>query len=79
MALEELRAGDTDARSSLESALDHFQTLQAKIDEELQQLFRKYDAAQDRGVLQEIRGILNRRRYIRNLVKEVEKELVPAA
>jgi hypothetical protein len=35
-----------------------------------------YDAG-DREALAKIRAVLNRRRYIRNLVNEVEKELAP--
>jgi molecular chaperone HscB len=79
MALEELREGDQAARTHLEAALQHFLAMQAEIDGQLQSLFIRYDETQDHEVLQEIRGILDRRRYIRNLVKEVEKELVPAA
>jgi molecular chaperone HscB len=79
MALEELREGDQAARTHLEAALQHFLAMQAEIDSQLQGLFIRYDETQNGEVLQEIRGILNRRRYIRNLVKEVEKELVPAA
>jgi molecular chaperone HscB len=79
MALEELREGDQAARPQLEGALQHFQDLQSGIDSQLEALFAQYDEKQDRSVLEEIRGVLNRRRYIRNLIKEVEKELVPAA
>jgi len=49
--------------------------MRAQIDSELQAKFAEYDAARDRNVLAEIRGMLNRRRYVRNLVNEVEKEL----
>ena len=45
---------------------------------ELQAKFAEYDRTRDRNVLSEIRGMLNRRRYIRNLVNEVEKELTGA-
>jgi hypothetical protein len=38
-------------------------------------LFERYDAAVDASVLDEIRSALNRRRYISNLVREVDKEL----
>ena len=79
MALEELREGDQGARPHLEEALRHFVALQEEIDGRLQALFTAYDESQDRAVLQEIRGVLNRRRYIRNLIRDVEKELVPAA
>jgi hypothetical protein len=47
--------------------------MRAEIDRALEGLFRKQDAGTE--VLDEIRGLLNRRRYISNLVREVEKEL----
>ncbi len=43
----------------------------------LETLFRQYDAARSRDVLSEIRDVLNRRKYIQNLVSEVEKTLTP--
>jgi hypothetical protein len=49
------------------------------IDTELAKKFQEYDRRPDGAALSEIRGILNRRRYIRNLVNEVEKELTGAA
>ena len=39
--------------------------------------FAAYDEGQDQAVLEKIRGILNRRKYIRNLVGQVEKALTP--
>ncbi len=75
MALEELRGGDSSARPQLEEAREKFLGLRGDIDRELQALFEQYDGSGDREVLAQIRGILNRRRYIENLVKEVEKEL----
>lgn len=77
MALEELRSGDEEARGQLEDARRKFLEMREQIDSELMGLFERYDAASDPGVLTEIRGVLNRRRYIRNLVNEVEKELAP--
>jgi len=79
MALEELRGGDDSARPALEEALVKFLGMRDSIDHELAEKFRQYDTSRDRNVLGEIRGILNRRRYIRNLVSEVEKELTGAA
>lgn len=75
MALEELRGGDDAARPQLEAARDKFIGMRETIDNELAEKFRGYDRARDRDVLAEIRGLLNRRRYVRNLVNEVEKEL----
>jgi molecular chaperone HscB len=79
MALEELRGGDESARQSLEDARNKFTGMRDAIDTELAAKFREYDGSRARSVLEEIRGILNRRRYVRNLVNEVEKELTGAA
>jgi molecular chaperone HscB len=75
MALEELRGGDDSARSALEQARDKFTGMRNEADMQLKEKFAAYDRTAGRGVLEEIRGILNRRRYIRNLVNEVEREL----
>jgi molecular chaperone HscB len=78
MALEELRGGDESARQSLEDARNKFTGMRDAIDTKLAAKFREYDGSRAHGVLETIRGILNRRRYIRNLVNEVEKELTGA-
>ena len=78
MALEELRGGDESARAGLEEARDKFVAVRAQIDSGLQAKFAEYDASRDRNVLAEIRGMLNRRRYVRNLVNEVGKDLAGA-
>jgi len=83
MALEELKSGDESARPQLESAKQNFLALRAEIDTELETLFAKYDAAESqsetaRQALHEIRGVLNRRRYIENLIRDVDKALNPA-
>ena len=75
MALEEMRSGDKSARPQLEAARERFSAMLAHIDAELAASFRRYDAARDRAALEEIRGSLNRRRYISNLLREVDKEL----
>ena len=75
MALEEMREGDESARPQLVEARTHFVGMREDIDAELLQLFAKYDTTGDREVLTSMRGLLNRRRYIRNLVAEVEKSL----
>ena len=78
MALEELRGGDDSARPQLEAADKNFNGMLATADEELAGLFAKYDAAQSRDVLGQVRNVLNRRKYIQNLVSEVEKTLIPS-
>jgi molecular chaperone HscB len=79
MTLEELRSGDDSARPALEGARNKFVAMRGQIDSDLQNRFADYDHTRDRSVLGDIRAILNRRRYIRNLVNEVEKELAGAA
>ena len=75
MALEELRGGDDSARPQLVEAQERFTGMRAEIDRALGGLFEKYDATGEPAVLNEIRGALNRRRYISNLVRDVAKEL----
>jgi molecular chaperone HscB len=74
-ALEELRSGDDSARSAIEDAQANFISIRAEIDEELIDLFSEYDQTQDPAVLSRMRGILNRRRYIENLIGEATKTL----
>lgn len=80
MQLDELRAGDEEVREPLENSRGKFLAMLAEIDGGLESYFRRYDAAATADAAQqalgEIRGVLNRRRYIRNLVSEVDKELV---
>ncbi len=79
MALDELRAGDREVVPALEACRRNFLEMQNSIDAELDASFEKHDAQQSadgrRAVLSEIRSILNRRRYVRNLVTEVDKAL----
>ncbi len=83
MMLEELKAGDDTARPQLEGAKQNFLAMRAGIDRELQILFSKYDAAESesetaRQALHEIRPVLNRRRYVENLIRDVDRALNPA-
>lgn len=78
MALEEMRSGDESARPQLESAEKNFAGMMDQIENELQTLFTAYDAAPKREALASIRGVLNRRKYIQNLLNEVQKTLVPS-
>jgi molecular chaperone HscB len=78
MALEEMRSGDDSARPQLEAAEKTFTNMLADVDQQLESLFEKYDQASNREALGEIRGVLNRRKYILNLVDEVHKTLSPA-
>jgi len=84
MMLEELKSGDSEARGPLESARGNFSKMQSEVDRRLESLFVKYDAAEPESdaakqALHEIRGLLNRRRYIDNLLRDVDRALNPAA
>ena len=76
MALEEMRGGDASARPQLEEAEKNFADILGGSSVLLETLFRQYDDSRSRDVLGEIRDVLNRRKYIQNLVSEVEKTLV---
>jgi molecular chaperone HscB len=65
MALEELRDGDESTKPQLVEARSRFIAMRDAIDQSLA-------ATSD---LEEVRALLNRRRYIRNLIKEVENVL----
>jgi molecular chaperone HscB len=65
MALEELRDGDESTRPQLMAAKERFVAMRDAIDASL-------PATVD---LEEVRALLNRRRYIRNLIREVENVL----
>lgn len=77
MALEEIRGGDESVRPQLEQAETNFTNIMGDVDQQLQRLFEIYDGAPDRATLSEIRGVLNRRKYIQNLLNEVRLELAP--
>jgi molecular chaperone HscB len=71
MALEELREGDESARPQLTEARTKFTKMREETDAQLLAEF----ATNDAGSLARIRAILNRRNYIRNLLRDVEKSL----
>lgn len=71
MALEELKSGDESARPQLAKARDNFTALLVESDLELGQLFVAHDASPGEPLLKQIRGLLNRRRYIQNLLRDV--------
>jgi len=75
MALEELRSGDESARPQLIDAQKRFAGLREGIDHGLTALFTQYDATKDASLLLAIRSVLDRRRYVSNLIRDVEKEL----
>lgn len=67
---------ETPSHEELDRARAKFLRMMSENDEKLELLFQKYDASDgDEAILQTIRGLLNRRRYIQNLVRDVEKAL----
>jgi len=77
MVLDELRNGDTDAIAQLEESRNRFAAMQNEIDADLHEKFLLHDAAPEterHEILSTIRSALNRRRYIRNLIQDVNKE-----
>lgn len=75
IALEELRAGDESARPQLVEARERFNHMRDQIDQGLGVLFGRYDEANDATHLLAIRSVLDRRQYVANLIRDVEKEL----
>lgn len=83
MMLEELKSGDEDAKPQLEAAKERFLGVRAGVDGELEKLFQRYDESDAQSetasqALHEIRGVLNRRRYIENLIRDVDRALHPS-
>jgi molecular chaperone HscB len=83
MALEELKMGDDpDARAQLESARDKFTAMLAETQQQLETLWSQWDTAVDANdtaaqetAKQAMVALLNRRSYIRNLVRDVNAAL----
>lgn len=89
-SLDELReakgsGGDTAAlKHRLESAEKNFQVKLTEVDDELQTVAKEWDAAIEskadgttrKGLMSRLNELLNRRSYIRNLVVNVQKELL---
>ena len=59
MALEE---------GEVEGARERFLEMRGAVDAELQEKYARWDAGHSRDTLNEIRGLLNRRKYISNLI-----------
>jgi molecular chaperone HscB len=77
-ALDELRSGDDSALPQLTAARGRFLELQRALDAELDAQFKLHDATprdQRAAVLGQVRTRLDRRRYLSNLIQEVDKEL----
>jgi molecular chaperone HscB len=77
MALEELRSGDESGRTQLIAAHRRFLAMRTEADTTLEGLFGESDKTHEAAVYDRIRLLLSRRRYVQNLIQEVEKELAP--
>jgi molecular chaperone HscB len=75
MALEEMRSGDDSVRPQLEAAEHNFTSMLQASGSELEGLFVAHDAAPGREMLLQIRAVLNRRKYIQNLVDQVHEHI----
>ena len=68
MAIEELKEGDESALPQLAAARHRFEGMRDELDREMQQKFGDWDAGHDRATLADLRALLNRRKYITNLI-----------
>jgi len=68
MALDELKEGDASARPQLESARANFTALLSEIDADLERQFLRWDSVKNAETLSAVRTLLNKRKYIVNLV-----------
>jgi molecular chaperone HscB len=75
MTLDELRGGDESVLPQLRAERERFDAMLAHSSENLQAFCERFDQTGDESALQAIRQVLDRRRYIANLVRDVEKEL----
>jgi molecular chaperone HscB len=64
--------GDAAARATLATSLDRFRALRGQADREIETLFQQYDADGGREALVRLRAVLDRRKYITNLIEELE-------
>jgi molecular chaperone HscB len=75
MALEEARDGDESAKAEVGRALTKFEGLLQEIDAQRDAIFVAYDANPTRETLTSLRALLNRRKYLQNLVRDARAAL----
>ena len=75
MALEEIRSGDDSVRPQLLEARLKFEGMLAAVNRSLEAGFAEWDQTGRRAALERIFGTLNRRNYIRNLLRDVNAAL----
>jgi molecular chaperone HscB len=79
MMLEELRGGDESTRPQLEQERIRFNDMLRAVEAGLAEVSTRFDESGAPDSLNAVRGVLNRRRYIQNLVREVERALAGEA
>jgi molecular chaperone HscB len=70
MAIEELKDGDESQRPQLDAARARFEGMKDELDNELTGHFAAWDSTHGREPLNAIRLLLNRRKYITNLISQ---------
>ena len=73
--LNEMLEDASSNEDELRAARQRFEKMLHRVDCDLEHEFTVYDSNPDRSVLTMIRSILNRRRYIQNLLRDVDKAL----
>jgi molecular chaperone HscB len=68
MALDEIEQGDSDAANQVMAARNRFDGMRSEIDADLMECFAQWDGGGGGKSLQEIRSLLNRRKYVANLI-----------
>ena len=69
MALDEVADGDSDAAAEVMAARGRFELMRGEIDAALAAQFAVWDGSRLAADLQEIRALLNRRKYVANLIQ----------
>ncbi len=77
MHLEEMRMGEGDPRlrADLEQARLHFEHQLVAVGSAIEREWAAWDASQDRQALERMAALLDKRRYVRNLVRDVREAL----
>jgi molecular chaperone HscB len=73
--LEDLKEGGDSARPGVEKARVDFGAMLEATDTEMRRLFTSYDSAPAESSLRQLRQLLNRRRYITNLLRDIDGHL----
>lgn len=74
-AIEEFRQDPQGARETVEQARQRLGGLRREADAELARLFAEWDETRRRDVLEKVRTVLERRRYVSKLLAQLEEEL----